>query len=184
MSRLTSKERFIKTLKRERIGGRVPTFELVFFLTMEALGKVHPTQRHYGQWNQMSENEKKALINDTADVFILTAQKYHHDAIFVHANPGDFENQIRLFEAIRERSGDEYFLMLHGDPTFSMPGGNNMIEFTTRLYEDADGVKRDAQTNLDNCRRNAEMLDKRGHLIDGFALCADYCFNVNPFFTP
>ena len=54
MDRLTGKERFIKTLKREKIGGRVPTFELVFFLTMEALGKVHPSQRSYGQWNQMS----------------------------------------------------------------------------------------------------------------------------------
>lgn len=29
------------------------------------------------------------------------------------------------------------------------------------------------------CRR----LDARGHLLDGFALCSDYCFNVNPFFN-
>ena len=36
---MTEKERFIRTLKREKIGGRVPTFELVFYLTMEAFGK-------------------------------------------------------------------------------------------------------------------------------------------------
>lgn len=29
-----------------------------------------------------------------------------------------------------------------------------------------------------------EQLDKKGHLLDGFALCSDYCFNVNPFFSP
>ena len=184
MDRLTGKERFIKTLKREKIGGRVPTFELVFFLTMEALGKVHPSQRSYGQWNQMSAKEKQALIDDTADVLILTAQKYHHDAIFVHANPGDFENQLRLFESIRKKSGDEYFLMIHGDPTFSMPDGGSMFDFTARLYEDPEGMKADAECNLNYYRNMAEQLDKRGHLLDGFALCSDYCFNVNPFFTP
>ena len=39
---MTNRERFIRTLKCEKIGGRVPTFELVFFLTMEAFGRVHP----------------------------------------------------------------------------------------------------------------------------------------------
>ena len=47
-------DEFIKTLKCEPIGGQVPTFELVFFLTMEAFGKVHPSHRYYEQWNQMS----------------------------------------------------------------------------------------------------------------------------------
>ena len=44
---MTHRERFIRTLKCEKIGGQVPTFELVFFLTMEAFGKVHPSHRHY-----------------------------------------------------------------------------------------------------------------------------------------
>ena len=26
--------------------------------------------------------------------------------------------------------------------------------------------------------------DEKGHLLDGFTLCSDYCFNVNPFFSP
>ena len=30
----------------------------------------------------------------------------------------------------------------------------------------------------------ARKLDEKGHLLDGFALCSDYCFNVNPFFSP
>ena len=37
---MTNRDRFIRTLKCEKIGGQVPTFELVFFLTMEAFGKV------------------------------------------------------------------------------------------------------------------------------------------------
>ena len=55
---MTHRERFIRTLKCEPIGGQVPTFELVFFLTMEAFGRVHPSQRTFGQWNQMSKTEQ------------------------------------------------------------------------------------------------------------------------------
>jgi len=62
----------------------VPTFELVFFLTMEALGKVHPSHRSYGQWDQMSETERRLHRQDMAQIFVDTAERYEHDAIFVH----------------------------------------------------------------------------------------------------
>lgn len=81
---MTNRERFIKTLKCEKIGGQVPHFELVFFLTMEAFGKVHPNHRHYEQWNQMSHTEQKLHIEDMAQLYIDTAVKYEHSAIFVH----------------------------------------------------------------------------------------------------
>ncbi len=181
---MTERERFIKALRREPLSGHVPTFELVFFLTMESLGKVHPSQRHFAQWNQMSAAEKKAHINDIADTYILSAEKYHHSAIFVHPNPGDFENTVRLLETIREKTGDQYFLMMHGDPTFPMPDGNHMEEFTCRMYEDEEGLKEEAERNLENHIRLAQAYKDRGNLLDGFALCSDYCFNVNPFFTP
>ena len=50
---MTGRERMIKALRREPLTGHAPTFELVFFLTMEAFGKVHPSHRFYEQWNQM-----------------------------------------------------------------------------------------------------------------------------------
>ena len=51
---MTHRELFKRTMNGEVLGGQVPTFELVFYLTMEAFGKVHPSQRRYAQWNQMS----------------------------------------------------------------------------------------------------------------------------------
>ena len=57
---MTHRERFIRTLRCEPTKGQVPTFELVFYLTMEAFGKVHPLQRHYEQWDQMSAREGMA----------------------------------------------------------------------------------------------------------------------------
>jgi uroporphyrinogen decarboxylase len=59
----TPRERFIAALERRplsdsRTSGRVPHFELVFYLTMEAFGRVHPLHRDYGQWLQMEERER------------------------------------------------------------------------------------------------------------------------------
>lgn len=181
---MTERERFIKALRREPLTGHVPTFELVFFLTLEAVGKVHPEHRSYRQWNQMSETERKLQLSDMADSYILVAEKYHHSAIFVHPNPNDRENTLRILDTIREKSGDKYFLMMHGDPTLSMPGGGNMMEFSVRLYEDPDSIKAETQRKLDASISNAEFFASRPGLLDGFALCSDYCFNVNPFYPP
>jgi len=93
--------------------GRVPHFELVFFLTMEALGRVHPRQRNYKQWQQMSQRERDLHRRDIADLYVAIARKYEHSAIFFHPPdgwPGD-DDAMQTLEHIREISGDEYFRM-------------------------------------------------------------------------
>jgi len=182
---VTSKERFIKALRRERLDGQhVPHFELVFFLTMEAFGKIHPNHRSYSQWGQMEQRERTLHIRDMARLYVDTAKKYRHDAILVHPNPGDLESVVWLLNEIRDISGDEYYLTMHGDPTFFIPDGNNMMEFSIRLYEDQAGLKQEAQRSLDWHINQAEALKRAGSLIDGFTLCSDYALNANPFFTP
>lgn len=181
---MTHRERFIKTLKCEKIGGQVPTFELVFFLTMEAFGRVHPSHRFYEQWDQMSAREKDLHIRDMADLYIQTARRYDHSAIFIHPNPGGFENTLRLLEAIREKTGDEYFIMMHGDVTHSIPDGEHMIDFSVMMYEEPEKLNDQSRRWLDANVELAAKLDRHGHLLDGFALCSDYCFNTAPFFSP
>lgn len=181
---MTERERFIKTLKCEKIGGRVPHFELVFFLTMEAFGKMHPQHRLYSQWNQMSYEEQKLQINDVADVLINTAKKYNHSAIFVQHNLVGVDNIQWLLEAIREKSGDEYYLMMHGDPTWAIPDGDSMMEFAVEMLEEPEKLNEISKQRVEEHYKIARELDKRGHLLDGFTLCSDYCFNVNPFFAP
>ena len=184
---MTHRERFIRTLKCEDIGGQVPTFELVFFLTMERFGRIHHSHRRFDQWNQMSKSEQTLHIKDMADLYIQTAKAYDHSAIFVHPNIGsgpDYMNATCwLLEEIRAQSGDEYYLMMHGDPTFSIPDGGNMMEFAEQMYEEPEKLQEISKRRLEGCIETAETLHQRGHLLDGFCLCADYCFNVNPFFT-
>jgi uroporphyrinogen decarboxylase len=179
----TPRERFIAALNRQPITGRVPHFELVFFLTMEAFGKVHPSHRHYSQWNQMEEKERQLHRNDMADIYIATAERFEHDAIFIHPNPDTVEETMRLVDIIRLKTGDRYFILRHGDATFSIPDGDHMAEFSYRIADEPEKLKSDAAARVDEALRRAELYQKHGGL-DGFALCADYCFNVGPFLSP
>jgi len=181
---MTPRERFIHALElRPPLPGRVPHFELVFFLTMEVFGRVHPSHRQYGQWDQMEEKERQLHREDMADLFIETARRFEHDAIFLHPNPGGEEEVLRLIDLVREKTGDTYFLMLHGDATYSVPNGSHMAEWCARLVESPEEVKDEAARQVDAALARGERLAEHGGL-DGFALCSDYCFNDGPFLSP
>ena len=180
---MTPRERFITALERKPLQGRVPHFELVFFLTMEAFGKVHPSHRQYGQWFQMTEKERQLHRKDMARIFIETAERYEHSAIFLHPNPGSIEECLKLIDCVREESGDTYFLMLHGDATYGIPSGSAMMDFIGRIGDEPERVKQEADAQVDEALKRAEILAQHGGL-DGFALCSDYCFNTGPFLSP
>ncbi|MBI2914484.1 MAG: hypothetical protein HYY08_01010 [Firmicutes bacterium] len=180
---ITPRERFIRALQRQPLEGRVPHWELVFFLTMEAFGKVHPSHRDYHQWFQMSDTERQRHREDIADLFIASAQRYEHSGIFLHPNPGTLEETLRLVDMVRERSGDRYFLLIHGDATYGVPSGQDMQGFVERLADEPDKVKQDARDMVDRALEKAEAIARHGGL-DGFALCSDYCFNTGPFLSP
>jgi len=177
------RERFIAALEGKRLPGRVPHFELVFFLTMEAFGKVHPTHRNYAQWDQMSESERRLHREDMADIYIRTAEHFEHSAVFIHPSPRRLDEMMRLIDLVRDRTGDRYFLMMHGDGTFAIPDGNHLREFSYRIVDEPEKVKSQAAAMVDEALRRAETLADHGGL-DGFALCSDYCFNVGPFLSP
>ncbi len=180
---MTPRERFIAALERRPLQGRVPHFELVFFLTMEAFGKVHPSHRNYEQWLQMEERERQLHRADMANLFIVTAERYEHSAILIHPNPGRPEETRRIIDLIREKTGDRYFLLLHGDATFSIPPGSEMAQFCYRLVDEPEKLKAEAAFRVHRALERAEFYQNAGGL-DGFALCSDYCFNTGPFLRP
>jgi len=179
------RDRFIAALERKPLTGRVPHFELVFFLTMEAFGKLHPSQRRFHQWDQMEEKERQLHRADIAATYIATAERYEHSAIFVQggAVEGRLDEVFRLLDCIRDKSGDKYFLMIHGDATYGLPSGGKIMDFVSRMAEDPEGLKREADDRVNHSLERAEKLRAHGAL-DGFALCSDYCFNNGPFLSP
>ena len=181
---MTPRDRFIAALRRAPPApGRVPHFELVFFLTMECFGKVHPCHRDYKQWGQMSEHERALHRRDLADLYVATAERFEHSAIFVHPTAGGAEEVARVAGAIREQSGNRYFLMTHGDPTYSIPTGSDMAEWCAWLYENTPEAKAKAAARVESCLQSAERFYRHG-VLDGIAMCADYCFNTGPFLSP
>jgi len=183
---MTPREKFIMALEGKQPPGRVPHFELVFFLTMEALGKLHPSQRKFYQWGQMSETERELQRRDIAQTYVMTAQKYEHSAIFYHGGPGgDFDTEMmRQFELFNELAGGrQYFTMCHGDATYSLPDGDKMMEFVEQIAEQPQVLKDNAQRDVEKSLERAARLKSYG-LLDGFALCSDYCFNSGPFLSP
>ena len=181
---MTHRQRFARTLKCKPIGGQVPTFELVFFLTMEAFGKVHPWHRSFHQWDQMSLKEKKLQIYDVAQLHLDYAEKYDHSAIFLQGVPGGLDGYIEALEYIREKTGDEYFILAPSDPTWAMPDGDNMIDFSVTMYEEPEKLLEESRRRMEYDFYAARRYKERGELVDGFCMCWDYCFNVNPFYSP
>ena len=99
-------------------------------------GQVAQLQELLPGWE---EQERELHRNDIADLYIATAERYQHSAIFIHPNPGTVEETIRLVDLIREKTGDRYFLTRHGDATFSLPDGNKMVDFSYRIADDRLG---------------------------------------------
>jgi len=182
---VTPRETFITALEGGRPPGRVPHFELVFYLTMEAMGRVHPANRFFGQWDQMSPRERDLHRRDIADVYVATARKYEHSAIFFHPPIGwkSPEDPRLAMEAIRELSGTDYFLMMHGDATYGVPSGDQMMDFAGRIADDPQGIKDSAARMVDSALARGRAVQSWG-VLDGWALCSDYCFNDNPFLSP
>jgi len=180
---MTLRERFIAALERRPLTGRVPHFELIFYLTMEAFGKVHPDHRDYSQWAQMSETERQRHREDMAALYIAIAERFEHSAIFLRPNPRSVEETLRLVDLIREKTGDRYFLMRGGDATFGIPDGNQLESFCYRLVDEPEKVKAEADAMVAKALQRAEAYRKHGGL-DGFALNADYCDNRGPFLSP
>ncbi|MFH1421204.1 MAG: uroporphyrinogen decarboxylase family protein [Planctomycetota bacterium] len=180
---MTPRERMLAALLRKPLTGRVPHFELDFFLTMEVFGKVHPEHRNYEQWYQMEEQERELHRNDIAQLYVNIAERFEHCAIFLMPNPDNEEETMRLVDLIREKSGDRFFVMRHGDATFSIPSGSEMEQFCYRLVDEPEKVKELAREKVETAFKKAEYYKKHGGL-DGFALCADYCLNSGPFLSP
>ena len=180
---MTPRERFISALERKPLQGRAPHFEMVFFLTMEAFGKLHPSQRHYAQWDQMEEKERRLHREDMADLYIKTAERFEHSAIFLHPNPGSDDETLRMIDLIRERTGDRYFLMLHGDATPGIPNGGDIQAYSYQLADESEKLKANTDSGVNGALERGERLKRKGGL-DGFALCMDYCLNTGPFLSP
>ncbi len=154
--------------------GWVPTFELEFQLTDAIFGK---------PWYSIGrdDDDPPSRVAQLADDFIemYTALDY---SILFETRCRDDETRIELIRRVREASDDRFLCLCHGDATWAIPNGQQFVDFSVRMFEDPDGMKRDAEAMVDRALERGRRLLDGG--LDGFVLCADYCFNSGPFLSP
>jgi uroporphyrinogen decarboxylase len=132
-------------------------------------------------WQNATAQERDRMLHENAELFVEVAERLDYCAIMDTASP-DLEAQIETVRLIRELAGDKYLLIVHGDATYAIPDGTNMIEAAVAFFERGDEMKANADRMVDGAMERAKRLIDGG--MDGFALCADYCFNTGPFLSP
>lgn len=159
------------------IPDEVPTFELEFQLEEEMFGR--PFLRQH-QLRRKSIAERERMIRENAEYMIRVYSELEYSIIPIHYL--DEEGIRATARAIRNLTGDQFMLTTHGDGTFSIPTGDNMVEFSVWLMErPADAKRTAAQRARRAVERNKRHIDAG---IDCFILCDDYCFNQGPFMSP
>jgi len=183
---MTHRERAIRALE----GGRpdyVPTFELEFQLTEEAFG-----ERFYegAEHNALPETDRRELCRKNAELYLKIAERYEYSIVMITRAPSSIFPQRSLelvwtMECVRKAAGlkgEDYLIIAHGDATFSIPEGAALDEMIELLAEAPEKLKEKAEGML--YHRSGHPLFLAASGFDGFALCSDYAFNANPFFSP
>ena len=155
--------------------GLVPTFELEFQLTEEFFGR--PWWR--GQPSTTAERDQ--YLGQLADDYVACYEPLDYCILFETRAPDD-PGRSEVIRRVREQVGERYLYLCHGDATFGIPNGRNMTAHVTQLFEQPDGMKRQADALVDAALERGKTLLDSG--FDGFALCSDYCFNTGPFLSP
>jgi len=177
----TPKERAIAALElKPPLPGKVPTFELEFQLTQELLGREF--HRDAAVWQRATATERARMIQENADLYVAVAERLDY-AIIMIVGPHSKADIAAMVNHIRRQVGDRYLLICHGDATFAIPSGSEMEEMAVAFFERPDEMHHLASERVRRALEWGRYLREECGL-DGFALCADYCFNTGPFLSP
>ncbi len=173
---MTPRERAELALNLQ-IPDMVPTFELEFQLSDEMFGKPFLKQQDL---KGKSAAERDRLIKENAEFMLEVYEALEYSIIPIQYL--DVDGIAQTAKHIRALTGDRFMLTAHGDGTYSIPNGEEMMDFAYFLADAPDEAKRRAQENADRAiERNKALVDAG---VDSFILCSDYCFNSGPFLSP
>lgn len=165
----TPRQKAIDALELREPRGLVPTFELDFQLPDQLVGKEYLDEHEEG----ISESEKERRLWHNAELQLEVVERLDYSIIM--APP-------ERIEKIRSIEGDKFLYVCHGDATYGIPSGSDMMSFVIALYEREDEMLQQAEQRVNKALEDGKRAMEMG--VDGFALCADYCFNDGPFLSP
>ena len=149
--------------------GLVPHAELEMQLTQEFFGREYMPEDFRGKSNA----ERERILEHNAELMLEVAERFGY--CFVLASP-------ERVQKMQRRAPGRFLYIAHGDATYGIPDGADMEEFALYLFEKPDEAKCQAAERVRSTLEAGEQAMDMG--VDGFALCADYCFNSGPFLSP
>lgn len=173
---MTHRERAIAALTLHQ-PDYVPTFELDYQLADLVFGKNFLAE---DALKGLSSKEVEKAIEENAEYMVRVFSELEYSILPIH----DLSQQhiLDTVRYINKITNNEFLLTTHGDGTFAIPSGGDMLNFVYRIADDADGVKAEARKLADEAiERNKRMLDAG---CSSLILCSDYCFNAGPFLSP
>jgi len=175
---MTPRERAIAALEL-RQPDIVPHFELEMQLTQEYFGMNHVTR---AEWEAHPEKATEFMEHNMR-LLLRIADRFDYCVIFFSGFYSPNESaSLEAVRILRDLDGGRRLLLMHGDSTMGIPNGENMVDVALAIYNEADRVKDEQYRAVDRQLEAGKKFLEAG--IDGFVLCADYCFNDGPFLSP
>ena len=175
---MTPRERAIAALEL-RQPDIIPHFELQMQLTQEYFGTDYITRE---EWEAHPEKASE-FIDHNVRLYLKTADTFDYCIIFYSSSwAPDEETHLEMVRRLKEQDGGKRLIMMHGDCTMGIPNGENMVDLALAIFDQADRIKDEQSRAVDNQLERARKYMDAG--MDGFILCADYCFNDGPFLSP
>ena len=167
---MNPKQRIVVALKGQQPDDIVPTFEFIFGLTNELLG------RDFIKLDELTGRELERGIKHNAELHIEVAERLDYSAITV----GD----IRIIKELVRMGVDRTYLLTfkNGDRTWRFYSEENITEACWRLFENPDEFKRKLAQDVDAAIEGAKTLIDAG--VECIVMGADYATTKGPFLSP
>jgi len=170
---VTAKER-LQTLLDGGIPDVPPTWELVFQIQKEFFGMDRELVKDatYGS----DADREKALWQFDFDVYERCVEDLGWAAI-----PGSYNPEGLAFR--KDKIGDRALVVgFEGGGVFWMPNGNEMMDFSIRLYEKPEEIQAEAREKCDRAKDTFRRFADAG--ADFLVGTWDMGFNTQPFCSP
>lgn len=175
---MTPRQRAIVALERQQ-PDVIPHFELEMQLTEEYFGENFASE---AEWEAHPEKVTEFLERN-ARLLLQIADTFDYCIIFYSGcYAPNVEMHLETIKILHDLDAGKRLLMMHGDSTLAIPDGENMMDIAFSLFDQAEHIKDEQNRAVDEQLEQGRKFMELG--IDGFILCADYCFNEGPFLSP
>jgi len=174
---LTDKQR-LEAVMSGIVPDKVPHFELVFQIPEQAFSLSWPTR---DEALGASAKEREVLYERYFEIHERIVDTYHWAAVAVPVS--FFGVKDHLIADAKKRLGDKALIYdWNGDGVFWLMGGDDMMAFSIRLYEDPRGVHAEAREKCEHSKKLAKVQADQG--ADFICINSDFAFNNAPFISP